>query len=328
MTRDGHRAHLLRRGIPAALLGLIVLLAGCGDGGSDRNETAPTTTGAPATTTAPAGETTTTPDDDPLAGKRVVVLAEEFMLADVMALGIDPVASTASVVEVGFQGLDDYDTSGIEALPMTTLNIEQLAVIDPDTIITLQFWVDRIGDDVLRGMAELVVVPDGLTIDERLAFLGEATGHDDEADHVRAELAEATERAAEAVPDDCVVSLGAIYPGPSPAAFVAGPWELPTSILSTGCALDPDPTVAAPDENGRVFLSLEQLGILDGPMIVLLQSDTVDGEQAAVDEVMANPLWAQLPAVQSDNVVVFDRLGYPGATGQIRFLDEFATLFS
>jgi iron complex transport system substrate-binding protein len=264
MTRDGHRAHLLQRGVPAALVGLVVLLAGCADDGGDGNETAPTsTTGAPATTAAPAGETTT--DDDPLA---------------------------------------------------------------PDTIITLQFWVDRIGDDVLRGMAELIVVPDGLTIDERLAFLGEATGHEDEADHVRTELAEATERAAGAVPDDCVVSLGAIYPGPSPAAFVAGPWELPTSILSTGCALDPDPTVAAPDENGRVFLSLEQLGILDGPMIVLLQSDTVDGEQAAVDEVMANPLWAQLPAVQSDNVVVFDRLGYPGATGQIRFLDEFATLFS
>jgi iron complex transport system substrate-binding protein len=328
MTRDGDRAHqLVRRGVPAALLALVVLLAGCGDDSGGGNETAPTTTGAPATTPAPAAETPAPPDDDPIAGKRVVVLAEEFMLADVMAIGIEPVASTASVVEAGFQGLDEYDTSGIEALPMTTLNIEQLATIDPDTIITLQFWVDRIGDDVLRGMAELIVVPDGLTIDERLAFLGEATGHDDVADHVRAELAEATERAAKAVPDDCVVSLAAIYPGPSPAAFVAGPWELPTSILSTGCALDPDAAVATPDKNGRVFLSLEQLGILDGPMLVLLQSDTVDGEQAAVDEIMANPLWAQLPAVQSDDVVMFDRLGYPGATGQIRFLDEFAALF-
>ena len=86
--------------------------------------------------------------------------------------------------------------------------------------------------------------------------------------------------------------------------------------------------MAEPDGNGRVFLSLEQLGILDAPTIVLLQSPTVQGEQTAVDEITANPLWAQLPAVQNDRVVTFDRLGYAGAAGQIRFLGEFAALFA
>jgi ABC-type Fe3+-hydroxamate transport system substrate-binding protein len=61
---------------------------------------------------------------------------------------------------------------------------------------------------------------------------------------------------------------------------------------------------------------------------VLLQSDTVEGESAAVDAIEASPLWAQLPAVQADQVVVFDRLGYPGATGQIRFLEDFTALFA
>ena len=131
-----------------------------------------------------------------------------------------------------------------------------------------------------------------------------------------ADLDAATSAAAATVPDDCAVSLAAIYPGPSPAAFVAGPWDIPTSILSTGCALDPDATVAAPDANGRVYQSMEQLGILDAPMLVLLQSDTVEGEQEAVDQLAADPLWAQLPAVQSGDVVEFDRLGYPGATGR------------
>lgn len=141
-------------------------------------------------------------------------------------------------------------------------------------------------------------------------------------------LDEATERAREAVPDDCRVSLAAIYPGPSPAAFVAGPWDLPTSVLSTGCTVDPDPSVAEPDENGRVYLSLEQLGMLDAPTLVLLQSETVEGEQEAVEQIEANPLWSELPAVRDDNVVVFDRLGYPGAGGQIRFLEDFAALFA
>lgn len=76
-----------------------------------------------------------------------------------------------------------------------------------------------------------------------------------------------------------------------------------------------------------MYLSLEQLDILDVPTLVLLQSETVAGEQAAMDEIASNPLWSELPAVRDGNVVVFDRLGYPGATGQIRFLDDFAALF-
>jgi ABC-type Fe3+-hydroxamate transport system substrate-binding protein len=93
-------------------------------------------------------------------------------------------------------------------------------------------------------------------------------------------------------------------------------------------AEEPDPSVAAPDENGRVHLSLERLDVLDAPMLVLLQSETVEGEQVAMDEITSNPLWSDLPAVRGDNVVVFDRLGYPGAAGQIRFLDDFAALFA
>ena len=255
---------------------------------------------------------------------RVVVLAEEFMLADVMSLGIEPIASTASVPEVGFQGLDGFDTAAVEALPMTTLNLEQLAAMEPDTIISLQFWIDQIGEEQLGGLGDVVAVPDGLPIPERLSFLGEQLGRQSQAADVIADLEAATAAAAAAIPDDCAVSLAAIYPGPSPAAFVAGPWELPTSILSTGCRLDPGPSDAAPDANGRVYLSLEQLGILDAPTLVLLQSETVQGEQEALDQIEANPLWATLPAVRDDRVIVFDRLGYPGAAGQIRFLAELA----
>jgi iron complex transport system substrate-binding protein len=314
-----------RRLVLLAMAMVSVLLVACGgdDGGSEPASAAgATTTGvAEAATTAPPASTSP-------VGDRVVVLAEEFVLADVLALGIEPVASTAAVVEVGFQGLDGYETGGIEVLPMTSLNIEHLASIRPDTIVTLQFWVDQIGEDVLRGTADLLVIPDGLSNAERLTVLGELLGRPDEAAAVRADLETAMRRADDAVPDDCVVSLAAIYPGPSPAAFVAGPWEIPTSILATGCALDPDPTVATPDQNGRVFLSLEELGILDAPKLVLLQSPAVEGEDAAVDEIAANPLWVQLPAVRSGDVVTFDRLGYPGASGQIRFLEEFAALFA
>ena len=316
MTPDGASRPAGRRRALAGVVAACVLLVACGGddddgsgGGGGGDASGPPASG--------------TDVDD----RRVVVLAEEFVLADVLDLGIQPVASTASVPEVGFQGLEDYDTGGIEVLPMTTLSLEHLASLRPDVLVTLQFWVDQIGEDALRDMGDLVVVPDGLTVPERVTVLGDLLDRPDEAASLVAEHEEAIERAREAVPDDCTVSLAAIYPGPSPAAFVAGPWDLPTSILSTGCTLDPDPSVVAPDENGRVYLSLEQLDILDAPTLVLLQSETVEGEPEAMDDIASNPLWSKLPAVRDDNVVVFDRLGYPGATGQIRFLDEFAALF-
>jgi iron complex transport system substrate-binding protein len=306
MRCDGAGWRSSRRGALACVVAALVLVAACGGGeGGARSAS-----GAAS--------------DD----RRVVVLAEEFVLADVLDVGVRPIASTASVAEVGFQGLDDHDTSGIEVLPMTTLSLEHLASLRPDVIVTLQFWVDQIGEDALRGMAELLVIPDGSSVPDRLTALGDLFDRPDQAASVVAELDEATERASETVPDDCTVSLTAIYPGPNPAAFVAGPWDLPTSVLSTGCALDPDATVAAPDENGRVYLSMEQLGILDAPRLVLLQSETVAGEQDAVDEIATHPLWSELPAVRAGNVTVFDRLGYPGASGQIRFLEEFAALFA
>jgi iron complex transport system substrate-binding protein len=316
MTCD-RTGRLSRRG--GALAGVVaalalILIPACGDDDSDSSGSS---SGGSGDASAPAAS------DAAVDRGRVVVLAEEFVLADVLELGIRPVASTVAVPEVGFQGLDDYDTSDIEVLPMTTLSLEHLASLRPDVIVTLQFWVDQIGEDALRGMgADLLVIPDGLMVAERLTALGDLLDRPDEAAAVVAELDDAIERARDSVPEDCTVSLAAIYPGPTPAAFVAGPWDMPTSVLSTGCVLDPDPSVAAPDENGRVYLSMERLDVLDAPTMILLQSATVEGEAEALDEMAANPLWADLPAVRDGNVVTFDRLGYPGATGQIRFLEE------
>lgn len=303
-----------RRAVAGTVGALILILAAaCGDGGGSDG--------------AEGGSENRAAERGAVDDRRVVVLAEEFVLADVLELGIRPVASTAAVPEVGFQGLDDYDTNGIEVLPMTTLSMEDLASLEPDVLITLQFWADEIGEDILRRMGELLVIPDGLTVPERLSALGELLDRSDQAEAVIAELDAATEAARQVVPDDCTVSLGAVYPGPTPAAFVAGPWDLPTAVLSAGCALDPDASDAAPDQNGRVYLSMERLDLLDAPTLVLLQSETVEGEQQALEEISSHPLWSRLPAVRNDNVVVFDRLGYPGARGQIRFLEDFAAHF-
>ena len=86
-------------------------------------------------------------------------------------------------------------------------------------------------------------------------MLGDLLGRPEHAAATVAEFDAAMEQAQDAVDDDCVLSLAAVYPGPSVAAFVAGPWEIPSSILGTGCRLDPDAGDAAPDQNGRAWLS-------------------------------------------------------------------------
>ena len=259
---------------------------------------------------------------------RVVSLAEEFILADLLSLGIEPVASTATVDTAGFQGLDEFDTSAIEVLPQTTLNLEYLASLQPDTIVTLQFWVDQVGAGVLEGIADVVIIPDGLSGAERIEALGDLVGRPEHAATVAAAVDRAQQAAIDQVPGGCEISLAVVYPGPTIAAFVDGPWELPSAFQAVGCELVPGPDVAAPDANGRAFLSEEQLGLLAAPTLVLMQNDTVDGETAALDQVSSGAIWQTIPAVAANHVVIIDRLGYPGAQGLIRFYGEVAGMLA
>jgi len=334
---------------PVTALTLIVGLAACG-GDDDSDAAAPVSTAAPAVTTAPPAEPDTTaappapaaPDttappantappateldaDAPDLG-RVIAFAGDAFLADVLALGITPIASAVEVDSAGFQGIDEFDTSGIEPLSQTDPNLEYLATLRPDTVITYQFWVDQIDESLLAGLGDLVIVPDGLQTAERITVMGDLLGRPEHAAALVADLATAEQNARDRVGDGCTLSLATIYPGPSVAAFVDGPWDIPTAIKTSGCEIIPGPDVAEPDRNGRAWLSLEQLGLLDQDLLLLLQNSSVDGEDAAVAEIEANPIWQTLPAVQAGNVVVFDRLGYAGVRGLIRFYDEFSAL--
>ncbi|MEM9562720.1 MAG: ABC transporter substrate-binding protein [Actinomycetota bacterium] len=257
----------------------------------------------------------------------VVLLGQDTLLADVLSLGIRPVISGANLPDVGFTGMGDLDTSGIEVIDLFTLSLEEVATYGADTIVMLARTADLAGgEELVRDLAErVVIVPDGLQPAERLAFLGQELGAADAADGLLAEL-EAAQAEARAVVDGldqpCRISMAAVYTGPSPAAFVEPIWDQPATAVEIGCTLVPDAADVTADANGRAFLSLEQLELLDAPTLVLLQSDTVEGEQASLDELASNPLWQQLPAVASGQVVQLDRLGYSGVAGRIRFVED------
>lgn len=87
--------------------------------------------------------------------------------------------------------------------------------------------------------------------------------------------------------------------------------------LVAGCSSPSEPTSD---------LSMEQLDLLAEPRMILLQSDMVDGGADALTTLQSDPLWQRLPAVDAGKVTTLDRLGYPGAVGQIALLADLSDL--
>lgn len=260
--------------------------------------------------------------------QRIVVLGEEDVLGDLLALGIEPVAATASVPDAGFHALDQYDTSAIEPLPID-LGLERLAGLDPDLIVTLQFWLDQVPAGTLESVAPVLVVPDGLDSAAQITFLGEQFDAVDEADGLAAALGDAQAAAADVL-DGVEVTVAAIYPGPAPAVFVDGPWVVPQVLVDAGATLvpDADDSDLEADQNGRVYLSTEQIDLMSAPQLVLMQSDLVEGDSDAVDQIADTPLWSLLPAVGAGDVHIVDRLGYPGIEGHLRAITDLMALLT
>jgi iron complex transport system substrate-binding protein len=281
--------------------------------------------GAVAVLAACSGESTVDDEpagDDPAAAApapRVLLLGEEYLLADTLALGITPIASTATVAAAGFIGIERA-TDGIVVLENTDTDLESLVALATDVVVAAQYVVDALGAEALEPYGELTVVPDGSTNEEVLAVLAGVFDRRAEADELVARLEEARARARSEIPAQ-EVSVAAIYPGPSVAVFVDGPWTVPQTLLDAGCTLVPGPDEPH-DEDGRVSLSIENLDLIAGPTLLLMVSEAVEGEPAAIEAIQDDPLWSELPAPAAGRVHQLDRLGYPGVEGQIRLVDD------
>jgi iron complex transport system substrate-binding protein len=296
-----------------AMLGAAGLLVACGADGVERAGSQDEAAGAAGDGGTPTTATTPT----------VLALGEEYLLADLLTLGVRPVASTANVVlDEGFAGLDEFDTDGIEALPSTEPNLERLASYRSDVVVVNTFVADYIGREILEGLGgELVVVPDDHA--ERILALGDAFDRRSEAEAALADLDEAVAAGAAALnARGRALSVATVYPGSTVAAWVDGPVDAPATLLAMGFTLRPGATDVEGEEGGRLYLSNEQLELLDADTLVALQSDLVVGEPEALEAIAHDPLWSGLPAVASGDVITVDRLGYPGIAGRRRLVDD------
>jgi iron complex transport system substrate-binding protein len=321
-----HKGPVVRLVVVAALA--VAAVAGCGGGSSEDGS---------GSATAPGADDAGGGSDASGAGlgtERVLALGEERLLADLLALGIRPVASSANVVvDGGFVGFDAAEVEGIEPLLSTDPNIEHLAVLQPEVVVASEFVVDNLGRDVLDGLGTVVEVPED-DAEAQILLLGDAFDRREEAEALVAELDEAITAGRDAVatlPDESrTVSVATVYPGPTVAAWVDGPVDVPATLLALGFTLRPGADDVSGVEGGategRAYLSEEQIGLFDAGTMVTMQSEHVEGEDAALDAMAEDPLWVDLPAVRSGRVFTVDRLGYPGIAGQIRLVDDLVEL--
>jgi iron complex transport system substrate-binding protein len=194
--------------------------------------------------------------------------------------------------------------------------------LQPDLIVAYPSYIDLVGYDLLDAIAPTVAIG---TVDsdwrERLeltaATFGRESAGADLADDVEAQL-----DAARTVLDGRQMSVASISPGPFIRAFTDNRTALTRVMSDLGVVFVPDG--GDTDDNGRIEISLERLGELDAPILVLLQASFIDGVDDALASVEASPLWPTLPAVQADAVIELDQLAYFGAEGVGAFASDLA----
>lgn len=302
-------------------LSAMLIVSACGTSGG--------ATGGPSTPATPMRVVATTSTMRTLAhalGESVVALGEDALLVDLLDLGVKPVASNANIPMPNQIALaQPNELVGVTLYPSAAeLSLEALAALQPDLIVGTRFFVEGAGYGCLTAIAPTVAL-DGVDALESYLEVARIFGRELEArQRVNAFITRRQRKAARIGAQGRVVSVATVYPGPSVAAWVGGPSPIPRTLLDMGFGLSPDAASAASFgvKNGRAFISSERLDMFAADTLFLLQSASIEGELAALDDIKTGPLWATLPAVRANRVVMLDRIGYPGFRAAQRLLDD------
>jgi|HigsolmetaAR202D_1030399.scaffolds.fasta_scaffold10087_5 iron complex transport system substrate-binding protein len=302
----------MKRTLGAALAALALFAAACGDddddagvSGTEPAVAADGTGGAAATSpvTIEHRYGTTVIEDTP---ERVVTLGLQW--TDVLlALDVQPVAYLADQLadEGGLfpwqTGLLD-DSTALVAATATEIPYEQIAAQRPDLILVTYYAEDAEVYDRLAEIAPTIGLLGERQVDrwqDLIEVAGRIFGMPDEAAAAIAEV------------DDLVAATAAELPGlegrtfamanyvPGDQIYVVADPEDGSSVFfqQLGMTLDPDVLAAADGVSGRAEFSFEQVGLLDGDLLVMFTNGEDPSTLVGYD---------QLEVVQRGAVAVLD----------------------
>ena len=208
---------------------------------------------------------------------------------------------------------------GIADLGFNPVNLEAVALADPDLIVAGDFMREDIGDE-LEGIATTVFFESGGSGDwkEGMDFSGALLNREDVVAERFAEYDARVADLQEAVGDPSAVEVSVVRvtvdPGEVMMNMVA---SYPSAVLAdvgfgrpASQALTSEEAIELYEGDIGAFISIEQIELIDGDHI-FFWSQTPDAEQdaqadAAFEEIVANPLFGTLDAIQNDNFTRVD----------------------
>lgn len=352
-----------RRPVLAAVLvsvAALLLLAGCGDDttASDDGSAASAPTSTPSTTTSVAAETSTTTEspsstttesttvsefprtvDDAFgsveiatAPERVVVLDQSLLDAS-LTLGLEVIGYTTYADPEGPIPALYAEAAAIHATDATWVgdllapNLEQIAALRPDMILTSAVRHEAIADQ-LRAIAPTVMTESaGAGWKDTLDLVSRAVGREDAA----AEALAGYVARATAVGDEIRETHG--DPTVSVVRFV-DEIRLYQPASFSGVVLA-DVGLARPEsqqdtEDFIRVISQEELALADADVLVYTAYDHPD-VTAALDDILAGPLWRTLGAVERGDVHEMADARWMsgvGLFGAHAILDDLTEIFS
>ncbi|CAN5395482.1 ABC transporter substrate-binding protein [soil metagenome] len=289
-----------------------------------------------------------TPEASPMAGRllvhlrgetlvpanptKVIAIGDEFLLADLLDFGIRPIASSASYGD-HFIGLTTEETAGIESFTFWDADIEELLMLGPDLFVVPDYVFAAVDGlyEILSQVAPTVSIAEDPEWENEYRFAASIFGKEELADELIANMNGAIESAAtELNLAGQSVSVATVYPG-DPSVTL---WLLPaiahTDVLTRlGLTLTPNAADYSVDHIGRAFLSVEQVNVIGGETLIMLQSTDQPDETTVFETVTSDPLWQTIPALQNDRVFISERIGFPGEVrGRIKLIEEYRAIFA
>lgn len=253
----------------------------------------------------------------PADPQAVVSLGEEPLLADLLELGITPIAAGGNYEGV-YIGIDPALTEGLEPMILWELDIEALTLLPMDLILVPEgfYTLNQQGFDLIGQLAPMVVLPTHADWRENFTYLASVFGKEDDAGQKIADLESEIAQTAE---DLAIEGQTATYATIYPAASELTLWltdQLPIVEVGVelGLTVVPDGADYETDQAGRARISLEQVQVVQGDTLLMLQ--TTGGISAEEDqsyqELLESTAFQLLPAVQADRVHIIERVGFPG----------------
>jgi iron complex transport system substrate-binding protein len=265
---------------------------------------------------------TTTIEEQP---ERVVVLGWSAQDA-VYALGVAPVGMPSYPYGGGDDGVLPWDDEHFDPAKTTLLDtadgppLEEIAALRPDVILAPYEGFDETTYADLSGIAPTVAYPGeawATPWEEQTRMIGEALGKADEAEQLIADTEAAVARVAAEHPEFEGLSFAYTSMGADALYLYLG--EDPRVQLIAKLGLTLDPSVDALAGTGAASTFYSQISLERAPEIT---ADVVVGfaDGLTAEEIAAQPVYAQVPAIQRGSAVLIDDQSFAAAVSSVSVL--------